>query len=274
MKALSLFSGIGGIDLACEWAGIETVAFCEIDPFCRKVLKKHWPHVPCFEDVTKLKGSDVGTVDLIHGGFPCQDISPAGKRAGLQGKQSGLWSEFLRVISETKPVWTLIENNGHRWRSWVPEVRRNLWRIGYASVSLRVRARDVAAWHDRNRVFVVADLNGVLLREQSRRRFREIWESTTFACRAGAPWAFADTDSQREPQSKGGELYERRWVGDCLGSWGSYAGAIEPTLARGVHGVPDRMASERALGNAVVPQQVYPILAAIKQIHLSPQGDE
>lgn len=111
LKVLDLFSGIGGFSLGLErTGGFKTVAFCEIDPYCRAVLKKHWPDVPCFEDVTKLNGSDIGPVDVICGGFPCQDISLAGKGAGLSGARSGLWYEFHRVIDETRPSWAVIEN--------------------------------------------------------------------------------------------------------------------------------------------------------------------
>ena len=94
MKVLDIFSGIGGFSLGLErTGGFKTVAFCEIEPYCRAVLRKHWPDVPIFEDVTKLGAADVGPVDVICGGFPCQDISVAGKQAGIDGERSGLWSE-------------------------------------------------------------------------------------------------------------------------------------------------------------------------------------
>ncbi len=86
LRVLDLFSGIGGFSLGLErTGGFRTVAFCEIEPYCRAVLKKHWPEVPCFEDVRTIKGTDVGVCDVITGGFPCQDISTAGKMAGIIG---------------------------------------------------------------------------------------------------------------------------------------------------------------------------------------------
>src|SRR5688572_3765853 len=95
LRVLDLFSGIGGFSLGLErTGGFRTVAFCEIEPYCRSVLKKHWPDVPCFEDVRELHAFDVGPVDVICGGFPCQDISIAGRGAGLAGTKSGLWSEY------------------------------------------------------------------------------------------------------------------------------------------------------------------------------------
>ena len=111
LKVLDLFSGIGGFSLGLErTGGFETKAFCEIDPFCRRVLAKHWPDVPCFEDVTTLRGEDVGTVDVICGGFPCQDISLAGLGAGMDGARSGLWSHYARLIGELRPRYVLVEN--------------------------------------------------------------------------------------------------------------------------------------------------------------------
>ena len=91
LTALSLFTGIGGLDLAAEMAGIKTAAFCEIELFPVEVLKKRFPGVPVFDDVKKIRGDEFGTVDVIHGGFPCQDLSQAGKQAGLKGARSGLW---------------------------------------------------------------------------------------------------------------------------------------------------------------------------------------
>ena len=111
LKVLDLFSGIGGFSLGLErTGGFETVAFCEINKFCQKVLKKHWPEVPIFEDVTKLKGEQVGQVDIICGGFPCQDLSTSGQGAGVGGERSGLWREMARLASELRPKYIIMEN--------------------------------------------------------------------------------------------------------------------------------------------------------------------
>lgn len=111
MRVLDLFSGIGGFSLGLERAGMQTVAFCEIEPFCRAVLKKHWPDVPQYEDIRTLKGEQVGPVDLVCGGFPCQPFSTAsrGRRLGAEDDRF-LWPEMLRVISETRPAWVIGEN--------------------------------------------------------------------------------------------------------------------------------------------------------------------
>lgn len=115
LRVLDLFSGIGGFSLGLErTGGFETVAFCEIEPYPRAVLAKHWPHVPCYEDVRTLTADTLAkdgiAVDVICGGFPCQDLSFAGKRSGLEGARSGLWREYARLIAELRPRWVVIEN--------------------------------------------------------------------------------------------------------------------------------------------------------------------
>src|SRR5580698_3958241 len=112
MNVLDLFSGIGGFSLGLEAAGMRTVAFCERDSFCQKVLRHHWPGTPCHSDIRELDaGQYRGSVDVICGGFPCQDISPMGKRAGIYGCQSGLWTEFFRTIREIRPRFVIVENS-------------------------------------------------------------------------------------------------------------------------------------------------------------------
>ena len=110
MTHLSLFAGIGGFDLGFELAGIETVANCEIDKSCQRVLKTCWPEVPIHDDIQELDGRDYAGVDIISGGFPCQDLSVAGKRAGITGARSGLFFELVRVVDEAKPRYLVWEN--------------------------------------------------------------------------------------------------------------------------------------------------------------------
>jgi len=111
LKVLDLFSGIGGFSLGLErTGGFETVAFCEIEEFPRRVLAKHWPGVPIHRDVRELRAEHVGAVDVICGGFPCQDISLAGEGAGIQGERSGLWREYARLIGEIRPQYVIVEN--------------------------------------------------------------------------------------------------------------------------------------------------------------------
>ena len=111
MRIGSLFSGIGGLELGLERAGVGRVAWqVEIDPFCRAVLAKHWPDVERFEDVRSVGASNLSPVDVICGGFPCQDVSLAGLGRGLEGERSGLWFEYLRIVTEMRPRFVVVEN--------------------------------------------------------------------------------------------------------------------------------------------------------------------
>ena len=115
LKALSLFTGIGGLDLAAMRWGIQPIAFCEIDPFPCAVLRKRFPFIPILDDIRKVDGTQFGTVDIVYGGFPCQDLSQAGRKAGLvdgEGNvtRSGLWFEMLRIIREVRPSYVVVEN--------------------------------------------------------------------------------------------------------------------------------------------------------------------
>lgn len=255
MKIGSLFSGIGGLELGLERAGLgETVWQCERDPYCRQVLARGWPGVPCFGDVEVMR--DAPDVDLICGGFPCQDVSHAGKRAGLKGQRSGLWFHFLRIVAAQRPAWVVVENVYQAWRKWMPVVRRGLGQIGYASVPLRVSAAEVGVWHRRARGFVVANCDGQLLRLQHRRGLGPAWQDSILAARAGAPWAATNTDRERQLQPQGPEQVVGGRIGDGYLFDHARTRAIEPTLARGLHGAAarTRSAAERAMGNAVVPQ--------------------
>lgn len=157
MKHLDLFSGIGGFALGLQWAGsYETIGFCEIDKAAQKVLKKHWPSVPIYDNVKTLKGSDIGAVDIITGGFPCQDISLAGKGAGLYGKRSGLWFEFHRLIKETRPKWVIAENVSMLRSRGLDQVLRSLFEIGYDAEWHCIPASAVGAPHRRDRIWIIA----------------------------------------------------------------------------------------------------------------------
>ena len=156
MKHLDLFSGIGGFALAARWVGWETVGFCEIDPYCQKVLRKHWPDVPIYEDVKKLDGRTVGHVDIITGGFPCQDISYAGKGAGILGERSGLWSELCRIIGEVRPRYAVLENVAALLNRGLDRVAGDLAEIRYDAEWHCISAAHVGAPHLRDRVWIIA----------------------------------------------------------------------------------------------------------------------
>lgn len=164
MNVLSLFSGIGLHDLGLERAGMRTVAFCENDPWCREVLKKHWPEVPCFDDVRTLsadalRSAGVERVDLITGGFPCQPHSVAGSRKGVEDER-WLWPDYARLIRELRPSWVLAENVPGIRTTAIDLVLADLEAAGYACWPLVVGADDVGAPHRRKRVWIVAYRNG------------------------------------------------------------------------------------------------------------------
>ena len=153
----SLFSGIGGLELGLEWAGLgPTVWQVEQDPFCQRVLAKHWPDAQRFDDVRTVGASNLGPVDLICGGFPCQDLSYAGKGAGLAGARSGLWTEYARIVGELLPRFVVVENVAALAARGLDRVLGDLAALGYDAVWLPVRAADVGAPHRRERLFIVA----------------------------------------------------------------------------------------------------------------------
>lgn len=165
IKVLDLFAGAGGFTLAGEMAGgYETVAFCEIDPYAQKVLRARWPDVPLFEDVTKLKGADVGAVDVITGGFPCQDLSATGRQAGIgEGTRSGLFREMLRLAGECGKPYIIFENvsrllsgPAHDPGQWFGEFLHSLAECGYDAEWFNLTASGVGGPHERKRVCVVA----------------------------------------------------------------------------------------------------------------------
>lgn len=214
----SPFSGIGGLDRGLEEAEWTCAWQIEINPFCRAVLEHHWPDVPRFADVKDVDPRDLAPVDLIAGGFPCQDISDAhtnGQRQALSGPLSGLWVEFRRLVAHLRPVWVLVENVA-AWRRWVPSVRGDLHQLGYASLPLQLSAGSFGAPHRRPRVFLVAHANG-----------------------QGEPLRAIHAEVARlSPLPRGG------------GDWG----LTTPRNLRVDDGVPARMDRLHALGNAVVPQ--------------------
>ena len=170
LKILDLFSGIGGFSLGLErTGGFETTAFCEIEEFPRRVLAKHWPDVPCYNDVRELTGDrlradGIGPIDVITGGFPCQDLSVAGKQAGMnEGTRSGLWSEIARLVGELRPQFVIVENvanllAGPREKrgGWFGRVLGDLAECGYDAEWENIPASALGAPHRRERVWLVA----------------------------------------------------------------------------------------------------------------------
>ena len=218
LRVLDLFSGIGGFSLGLErTGGFETVAFCEIDPFCRKVLANHWPEVPIYEDVRTLTADTLArdgiAVDVITGGFPCQDISILGKRAGLAGERSGLWSEISRLVCDIRPRFVLLENSPSLCVRGLDEICGDLASIGYDAEWEGIPAAAVGAPHLRAREWILA-----------------------------YPSEFGQRCTD--------ETIFTGWHTIEFGDWWS----SEPRVDRVADGIPEQVDRHAALGNAVVPQ--------------------
>jgi DNA (cytosine-5)-methyltransferase 1 len=272
---------------------MRTVAFCEIKPFCRAVLAKHWPHVPCYDDVRTLSAERLAAnaatgdvhIDVICGGFPCQDVSLAGARAGLDVERSGLWSEYARIIGEVRPGHVIVENTPGLLSLGMGTVLSDLAALGYDAEWHCIPASAVGADHIRDRVWIIAypNVSGVQIHDE------RWWQPRTPEMGEDA----ADLDRQGKLQPQGHQQDQRRRFGDGAAARasdahgsrsprGMQAGSInqnsgrygtwirlavesandfpgehwdhKPILGRGVHGIPDRLDRIESLGNSVVPQ--------------------
>ena len=271
MRVLDLFSGIGGFSLGLErTGGFQTVAFCEIDPFCRKVLAKHWPEVPCFEDITKLtkRGLDsIGRIDVICGGFPCQPVSCAGKRKGDKDAR-WLWPEFYRIICEVKPRWVLVENvpgllSADSGRLFAG-ILRDLASSGYDAEWNIVSAASVGAPHLRKRVFIVAhagksrrqQISRGTSRDEATDERRASEENNEPQCngQSGRERTLAHPNSESIGCGGGQMLSEATRARGGFCTEGDNPWSVEPDVGRVANGVPSRVDRLRALGNAIVPQ--------------------
>lgn len=236
LRVLDLFSGIGGFSLGLErTGGFETVAFCEIEPFPRRVLAKHWPGVPCYDDVRTLAGARLAadgiTVDVITGGFPCQDLSVAGKQRGMgEGTRSGLWSEIVRLIGDLRPRYVIVENvaallagPSERRGGWFGRVLGDLAEVRYDAEWHCIPASYVGCRQLRDRVWVVAN-------------------PERYSVQGGPPiWQGWQGKSRAEQLA--GLVQPPSWP------------TVSSARDRGTgHGIPDGTHRNKAIGNAVVPQ--------------------
>lgn len=161
MRVLDLFSGIGGFSLGLERAGMETVAFCEIEEYPRKVLAKHWPDIPIYQDVReltvdRLRQDGITDIDVLCGGFPCQDISLLGKGAGLDGERSGLWKQYARILGEVQPRYAIMENVSALLGRGLGDILGELAELGFDAEWHCIPAAAVGAASQRNRLWIIA----------------------------------------------------------------------------------------------------------------------
>jgi len=226
----SLFSGIDGLSLGLERAGLgRTVWQVEQNEYCRAVLAVRFPEAMRHNDVRDVGAQNLSSVEVLCGGFPCQNLSSANvaTRVGLSGERSGLWREFSRIVSEVGPRVVIVENVAHGWTDWVPTVRSDLYAAGYSSVCFRLRATGLGAAHDRSRCFVVAHTH-----------------------RHGKPVVPVHAEM---------EVLRRA----AIAAWEDRRSPPPGTL--GVpDGVPSRMGQLHAYGNAVMPQMSHAVGLAIR----------
>jgi DNA (cytosine-5)-methyltransferase 1 len=292
LRVLDLFSGIGGFSLGLERAGMQTVAFCEIEDYPRKVLAKHWPSVPIYDDVrtlnaTRLAADGIGRIDLICGGFPCQPFSHAGRRMGAEDDRH-LWPEYFRLIKELRPTWIIGENVIGLVSMGLDAVLDDLESIGYACRTFDIPACGVGASHERRRIWILAysDLYGG--QHESGKQCAGTEQHEPCQCSslfpnsnyAGLEGAYDNAESSRRIQFDITQLCEDvpdstsvrqsgpgkpfQW-GDsttdterqtnqpfAIGIQGEWA--TEPNVGRVANGIPARMDRLKGLGNAVVPQ--------------------
>jgi len=258
MKFISLFAGIGGLDLGLERSGMECVAQVEIDDFCQKILTKHWPDVPKFKDVRDVGKHNLPAADLICGGFPCQPHSYAGKRRG-KADDRNLWPEYFRIVREIEPRYIIGENVPGLITSMLDEILSDLESIGYTCQTFVIPALAFNAPHKRDRVYVVAYSNSLgYFHGKSEIIATEVGE---YAQRDASAMGI------NAPNSNGAGLQRRENSRGIGGSWqinnellGRYIDwdenwvEVATRLCGMDDGIPRRVDRLKSLGNAVVPQ--------------------
>ena len=281
MKVLDLFSGIGGFSLGLERAGMETIAFCEIEKYCQEVLKKHWKGVPIYEDIKKFDARELrGAVDVVCGGFPCQDLSVAGNQAGFDGERSSLYSEMLRVIGECLPRYAIFENvtgltSGDNGR-WFARFLYDLAAIGYNAEWHCISASYIGAPHHRDRVWIIAYPNN---NGQAAAKERQGLQEGNGGDKKGKESAskfegllgervFTNTNDERCERKPKITHYLQQQIELMRSDTGKRKrfDLSEPALCRKDDGISNKSHRLKALGNAVVPQIPEAIGLAIMEV--------
>ncbi len=278
MRVLDLFSGIGGFSLAAHWVGFETAAFCEQDKFCQKVLAKNFPGIPIFDDIKTLKGDQFnGSIDIVCGGFPCQPYSQAGKRRSSKDDRH-LWPAMARVIKEVRPRWVIGENTTGIISLELDNILSDLEDLGYSCQTLDIPAGGVGAAHRRQRVWIVAHLNG--LREFQPERLNQKvgrWPDNSTEEKLSNAFGFGQQKNEKPGANE--KIRNRRFSEPGIRASGAKQksnASFASRILRGVYGlspwvdrglkIKNRPNRIKALGNSIVPQVVYPILKAIAEI--------
>lgn len=272
MRHGSLFSGIGGFDLAAEWAGWTNIFQVEWNPFCQKILKKNFPNANIFGDIKEFDGSAWrGAVDVISGGFPCQPYSSAGKRLGKNDERH-LWPEMLRVIRQVGPRWVVGENvfGLVNWSGGLvfEEVQFDLEAAGYEVQAFILPAASTGAPHQRQRVWFIAHANNVIGERQQPEQLQNTEEKQPFVAEGFAGGIASDANIRRLEKRLCKSIQRSKKVNDAnkrniFLQWQNFP--TQPPVCGRNDGIPRRMDRIAALGNAVVPQLVWRIFDTINQ---------
>lgn len=251
LKHLDLFSGIGGFALAARWAGFDTVGFCEIEEYPRKVLEKNFPGVTIHGDIKDLDGSEYEGVELVTGGYPCQPFSRAGKQSGQEDDRH-LWPEMFRIVKQARPTWIVCENVTDHEHMGLDQVLTDLESEGYATRPFIIPAGAVQRDHARERLWIVAHVERSRTELEKHTNSGQSREISLKSQRAMVSRGNREGSTERiEPSSV---LFD--------GEGFSVNGHSEPLFLGGAHGIPNRLDRRRALGNAIVPELAYQILKA------------
>jgi len=263
-RELALFAGVGGGLLGSLALGWETICAVEIDPFCRSVLCKRQnqgllPVFPIWDDVRTFDGKPWrGLVDIVSGGFPCQDISCAGKGDGLQGKRSGLWYEMERIVRDVRPRFVFVENSAALIVRGLQDILGSLAKLGFDAEWGVVSAADAGAPHLRKRVWILAYSGGDALRDEPRGESGALRQGPTKPRDNGKGGDASDSQRVRRHKGKSGngrgQESEGREPGQELDR--CYWRPIKPGLCGVAYGLAGRMDRLRAIGNGQVPQSM------------------
>lgn len=265
LKVLDLFSGIGGFSLGLErTGGFETVAFCEYDDFCQKVLKKHWPDVPIYKDVRNItKEFDYGgSIQLICGGYPCQGESIAGLKKGEKDDRY-LWPEMFTCVQKYRPTWVIGENVANHANLGLDRTVSDLESEGYRVRTFIIPACSLNAKHRRDRVWIVAHTKGQRSgesrkfnqaersQESSKSQSNSCGQDVADSCSKGlqGPEQCGNNEKETERGAKGTTGTITKCSSNARRYW-----SVEPNVGRVAHGIPSRVDRLKSLGNAVVPQ--------------------
>ena len=272
LKHLDLFSGIGGFSLGLEaTGGFETVAFCDYDSYCQKILRKHWPWVTIYDDIKELNHEKLNSnghtkIDIITGGYPCQPFSVAGRQQ-VEKDPRHVWPAYFRLIKELRPTWVIGENVSGHVKLGLDTVLENLESEGYSARTFSISASSIGANHQRERIWIVANSgcswgSGSEFQRKNENEIKKENANQFERSSSSSQSNMVYSDSERlEKWESIGENFSQEYQTLIGADWWS----IEPDVGRVANGVPKRVDRLKSLGNSLVPHIPYYIGMSILQ---------